>query len=293
MSTDPSTAVTRLRAPRKFGSSRSLCTTRNSIGERPVPKVKVIGPTTIFRGEFSPSVGFYMVLCEGKRNTSMCLLKHFASNQRVDWAREVEVLMRLHSNGSHANIIQYMWHGQGFCVSDMIVNQLYMTFSQHRLLCYDFRTSTTLTDYLNKTRKTPGLLPQLILAIGSDVINALRHLKLCDVIHNHVVPSNILIEYSTGVPPIKAILGGFGRAVYLNSFKRLNNSKGKDHETDIAQYGHLLRHLLDHSPDTNGHNQIFRVADRCIQEFNRPTVNAVREMLDEAWDECDTWDTVL
>ncbi|XP_048590312.1 uncharacterized protein LOC5511434 isoform X2 [Nematostella vectensis] len=117
MSTDPSTAVTRLRAPRKFGSSRSLCTTRNSIGERPVPKVKVIGPTTIFRGEFSPSVGFYMVLCEGKRNTSMCLLKHFASNQRVDWAREVEVLMRLHSNGSHANIIQYMWHGQGFCAT--------------------------------------------------------------------------------------------------------------------------------------------------------------------------------
>jgi hypothetical protein len=45
------------------------------------------------------------------------LLKNFASNQRIDWEREIEVLERIEKDGGHPNVIKHLWHSEGMQMS--------------------------------------------------------------------------------------------------------------------------------------------------------------------------------
>lgn len=58
-------------------------------------------------------------------------------------------------------------------------------------------SSKTLEDHL----KNLGTLldPHLLLAIGTDVINALRHLERYSIVHNHVTASSVMIQQCLGV----------------------------------------------------------------------------------------------
>ncbi|XP_031559296.1 uncharacterized protein LOC116295584 [Actinia tenebrosa] len=159
------------------------------------------------------------------------------------------------------------------------------------LICYELVSCTTLDEYISKPEA--ALVTQIVLAIATDVINALSYLERCDLRHNHVTATNILVKESVMVPSLQAVLGGFGHGTFVNSHKKTTAQEEDKPNTDIVQYGVLVEQLLNLSPNADPDHQIKEISTKCQEESKLLTAAVVRNMIEEVWDGTGTWDTLL
>lgn len=230
---------------------------------------------------------------------AMRLIKYFSHAQEDDWRKEAELVKELSDGDGHANILKYCWHAPtDECV---LLNYKRKGFTRFKkssfLLCYDYVSNTTLDGFLRNSRITFNL--DVVLAVVIDLIYAIQYMEQKGVVHNSIITANVLIGRGRRIPPIRAVLGGFGSAQrvtqdfqeYAKNGHAVKDILGKN----ILQFGLVMAELIKTCLGTEDVYELQEVMHLCFEQDPdvRPNASQIRDLLEELWYRNDIWDTTL
>ncbi|XP_015770385.1 PREDICTED: uncharacterized protein LOC107348826 [Acropora digitifera] len=114
------------------------------------------------------------------------------------------------------------------------------------LLCYEFPESTPLDEYLKNKKVVLNL--DTLFVVAMDLIDAIRCLENRGIVHNNITMSTVLIAEGFRVPPVKAILAGFGSSQFVSrdfpDCKEIGRNKKDILGKNIVQFGCVLSELM-------------------------------------------------
>ncbi|XP_078372311.1 uncharacterized protein LOC144655983 isoform X2 [Oculina patagonica] len=263
--------------------------------EAPETDLKLIETPNVFPDETSYSVGFVAACSGNEKDMSVRLIKHFSKVKEDAWRKEAELAKELSDGDGHPNVLKYCWHAR----NESVLNYKWRRYPRLKkssfLLCYDFESSTPLDEFLRNS--TLNLDAVLVVAI--DLTYAIQHLEQNGVVHNNITASNVLIGRGLRIPPITAVLGGFGSAQWIyhdfpESVKNGHMVKdilGKN----VLQFGFVLAELIKACLGTEEFGELQEVVHLCFEQDPdvRPNASQVRDLLEELWYRNDIWDTTL
>jgi len=266
--------------------------------EKPETDLKLIETPKVFPDETSFSVGFVVAWSGNKNDMAMRLIKYFSNAQEDAWRKETELVKELSDGDGHANILKYCWHARA---DECVLNYKRKSFPRFKkssfLLCYDYASSATLDEFLRNSRITLNL--DVVLAVAIDLIYAIHYMEQKGVVHNNITTANVLIGRGQRVPPIKAVLGGFGSAQrvaqdfpeYAKNGHAVMDILGKN----ILQFGFIMAELIKSYLGTEDIWELQEVMHLCFEQDPdvRPNASQIRDLLEELWYRNDIWDTAL
>ncbi|PFX21360.1 G-protein coupled receptor GRL101 [Stylophora pistillata] len=234
--------------------------------ERPETDLNLIETPSIFSDETSHSVGFAVVWSGKKKDASLRLIKHFSKAEEEAWKKETNIVKQLNGDGEgHPNIIKYCWNSRTEECKLHYKQGIFLRLKKsYFLLCYDFTSSKTLAEVLNDNRITLNL--NLVLVMAIDLICAIEYLEQNGVVHNKITTSHVLIGRGLRMPPIRAVLGGYGSAQLIS--RDFPESAQSEHEIkdilgkNILQFAFLLNELIKSCDVEEGLAEDERRADR-------------------------------
>jgi len=119
------------------------------------------------------------------------------------------------------------------------------------------------------------------------------------VVHNNITTSSVLIGRGLRVPPITAVLGGFGSAQQISQYfpdcikdgRSVKDILGKN----ILQFGFVLVEMMKNCRDSEDFVELQEVMQICLEQDPDVRLNAsqVRDLLEEVWYRNEIWDTSL
>jgi len=138
-----------------------------------------------------------------------------------------------------------------------------------------------------------------LFVVAMDLIYAIQHMEQKGIVHNNISTSSVLIGRGLRVPPITAVLGGFGSAQqvfqdfpdWVKNGHSVKDLLGKN----ILQFGFVLAGLMKNCRESEECAELQEVMHSCFEQDPdvRPNASQVRDHLEELWYQNDVWDTTL
>ncbi|XP_015771744.1 PREDICTED: G-protein coupled receptor GRL101-like isoform X2 [Acropora digitifera] len=224
----------------------------------PEKGLKVVNTASILPEETSDLVGFVVACRENGKETAMRLIKHFSSECEDDWEKE-SGLVNVLGETEHPNILTYCWHCKAQeCVLNFKRTLFPRLGKSAFLLCYDFPESTPLDEYLKNKKIVLNLDTLFVLAV--DLIDAIQCLENRGIVHNNITTSTVLIAEGFRVPPVKAILAGFGSSQFVSrdfaDCKEIGRTKKDILGKNIVQFGSVLSELMRSCNDSRESDEV-------------------------------------
>ncbi|XP_015768785.1 PREDICTED: G-protein coupled receptor GRL101-like isoform X1 [Acropora digitifera] len=261
----------------------------------PEKGLKIVNTASILPKETSDLVGFVVACRENGKETAMRLIKHFSSECEDDWEKESD-LVNVLGETEHPNILTYCWHCKAQeCVLNFKQTLFPRLGKSAFLLCYDFPESTPLDEYLKNKKIVLNLDTLFVLAV--DLIDAIQCLENRGIVHNNITTSTVLIAEGFRVPPVKAILAGFGSSQFVSrdfpDCKEIDRNKKDILGKNIVQFGCVLSELMRSCCDSRESDELQGIVHLCSEQDVdvRPSASQIGDLLRDLCHQNDIWDT--
>ncbi|XP_044177331.1 G-protein coupled receptor GRL101-like [Acropora millepora] len=274
-------------------SSRTL----HEVHEYGVPQkgLKITNPSSILPEETSNLVGFVVACHENGKENAMRLIKHFSSECKDDWKMESDLVNEL-GEAEHPNILTYCWHGEAQECDLNFKQTLFPRLAKSSfLLCYEFPECTPLDEYLKNKKIVLNLDTLLVVAV--DLIDAIQCLENRGVVHNNITTSTVLIAEGFRVPPVKAILAGFGSSQFVSrdfpDCKETGRTKKDILGKNVVQFGCVLSELMRSCYDSRESHELEEIVHLCSEQDAdvRPSASQIGDLLRDLLHQNDICDT--
>ncbi|XP_067041831.1 uncharacterized protein [Acropora muricata] len=261
----------------------------------PEKGLKIVNTSSILSEETSNLVGFVVACRENGKESAMRLIKHFSSECEEDWKKESCLVNEL-GETEHPNILSYCWHCKAQ-ECDLNFKQTLSTRLRKSafLLCYDFPESTPLGEYLKNQKIVLNL--DTLFVVAMDLIDAIQCLENRGIVHNNITTSTVLIAEGIRVPPVKAILAGFGSSQLISRDFPDCSEKGRTIKDilgkNIVQFGCVLTELMRNCYDSAESDELEGIVHLCSEQDAdvRPSASQIGDLLRDLWHQNDIWDT--
>ncbi|XP_044177278.1 G-protein coupled receptor GRL101-like isoform X2 [Acropora millepora] len=257
--------------------------------------LKIVNTASILPKETSDLVGFVVACRQNGKETAMRLIKHFSSECEDDWEKE-SGLVNVLGETEHPNILTYCWHCKAQeCVLNFKQTLFPRLGKSAFLLCYDFPESTPLDEYLKNKKIVLNLDTLFVLAV--DLIDAIQCLENRGIVHNNITTSTVLIAEGLRVPPVKAILAGFGSSQFVSrdfaDCKEIGRTKKDILGKNIVQFGSVLSELMRSCYDSRESDELQGIVHLCSEQDVdvRPSASQIGDLLRDLCHQNDIWDT--
>ncbi|XP_044170430.1 uncharacterized protein LOC114974207 [Acropora millepora] len=261
----------------------------------PEKGLKIVNTPSILPEETSNLVGFVVACRENGKESAMRLIKHFSSECEEDWKKESCLVNEL-GETEHPNILTYCWHCKAHECDLNLKRTLFPRLGKSAfLLCYDFTESTPLDEYLKNKNIVLNLDTLFVVAV--DLIDAIQCLENRGIVHNNITTSTVLIVEGFRVPPVKAILAGFGSSQLISRDFPDCNEKGRTIKDilgkNIVQFGCVLTELMRNCSESGESDELQGIVHLCSEQDAdiRPNASQIGDLLRDLWRQNDIWDS--
>ncbi|XP_015771310.1 PREDICTED: G-protein coupled receptor GRL101-like isoform X2 [Acropora digitifera] len=261
----------------------------------PEKGLKIVNTSNILPQETSNLVGFVVACRENAKESAMRLIKHFSSECEDDWKKESCLVNEL-GETEHPNILTYCWHCKAHECDLNFKRTLFPRLRKSAfLLCYDFTESTPLDEYLKNKKIVLNLDTLFVVAV--DLIDAIQCLENRGIVHNNITTSTVLIAEAFRVPPMKAILAGFGSSQLISRDFPDCNEKGRTIKDilgkNVVQFGCLLTELMRNCSESGESDELQGIVHLCSKQDAdvRPSASQIGDLLRDLLPQNDICDT--